>query len=79
MAMTKASLLARFKAKLGVPATGEGATIQDDVLGKIAEAVIEEIQMNGIITIAASIPVSTTGTAAAQTGFTTATGTGTIN
>lgn len=78
MPMTKASLLARMKGKLGAAPTAEGQAIQDDVLGKLAEAILEEIQQNGTVTVAAGIPVSTAGSAAAQTGSTTGPGTGTI-
>lgn len=44
----------------------------------IAGAIIDHIKDNAQVTVAAGIAVSTTGTAAAQTGATTATGTGTI-
>jgi len=54
MTMTKSSLLARFKAKLGVPASPEGVAIQDDMLGKMAEAIIEEIQQNGVVAVPAT-------------------------
>ena len=43
----------------------------------IAGAIIDEIK-KATITVAAGIPVSTTGSAAAQTGATTSTGTATI-
>lgn len=78
MAMSKASLVQRMKTAFGAPASAEGVAIQDDVLGKIAEAIIDEIKINGVVTVASGIAVSTTGTASAQTGATTATGTGTI-
>ena len=45
----------------------------------IADAVVDHITTSGNVTIASGIPVATTGTAAAQTGATTATGTGTIS
>lgn len=76
--MTKASLVARMKAALGSPATPEGIAIQNDILDKMCGAIIDEIQTNGIVTVAAGIPVSTTGTAVAQAGATTAAGLGTI-
>jgi hypothetical protein len=78
MAMTEASLLARLKAALGEAETPEGVAIQDDVLGKIAGAIIEEIQANAVVTIPLGVPVATTGTAAAQTGATTAPAIGTV-
>lgn len=40
---------------------------------------IEQYVKTGTVTVAQGIPVSTTGTAAAQTGVTTSTGTGTIS
>ena len=78
MAMTEATLLARLKTALGAADTPEGIAIQDDVLGKIAGAIVEEIQTNAVVTIPAGVAVATTGTAAAQTGATTAAGIGTI-
>jgi len=44
----------------------------------IAEAVLEHLLANVTLVVAAGIPVATAGTAAAQTGATTAPGTGTI-
>lgn len=44
----------------------------------IASCVVSHIQTYAQVTVAAGIPVSTAGTAAAQTGATTSTGTGTI-
>ena len=41
--------------------------------------IIETAIKSGTVTVAAGIPVATAGTAAAQTGATTAPGTGTIN
>lgn len=55
----------------------------DDTRKLIAEAianeVIDHITANGVVTVASGIPVATTGTAAAQTGSTTSTGTGSIS
>lgn len=55
----------------------------DDTRKKIAIAIANEvvnhIKNNGVVTVASGIPVSTTGTAAAQTGATTSTGTGSIS
>ncbi|MDR2193880.1 MAG: hypothetical protein LBP19_05355 [Treponema sp.] len=45
---------------------------------QIGAAIVSHIQANGIVTVQAGIPVSTTGSPAAQTGATTAPGTGTI-
>lgn len=44
----------------------------------IGTEIVKHIQENAQVTVAAGIAVSTTGTAAAQTGATTATGMGTI-
>lgn len=44
----------------------------------IASEIIKHISSNATITVASGIAVSTTGTAAAQTGVTTSTGTATI-
>jgi len=74
MPMTQASLLTRLKAALGIAETPEGQAIQDEVLGKIAGAIIEEIQTNGVVTVTvsgtatgvtvggAAVPVAGTGT-----------------
>ena len=75
MAMTEASLLSRFKTAFGVAGTDEGVGIQDDVLGKLAGAIIAEIQANGVVSVtttgscvvasgssAGTYPVSSTGT-----------------
>jgi hypothetical protein len=45
----------------------------------IADIIIKHIQTNGQVTVAAGIGVSTAGSATAQTGVTTTTGTGTIS
>jgi hypothetical protein len=45
---------------------------------KVASTVIAHLLANVTLVVAAGIPVATTGTAAAQTGATTAPGTGTI-
>lgn len=44
----------------------------------IAGAIVSHIQQNATVTVAQGIPVSTSGSASAQTGATTAAGTGTI-
>lgn len=48
-------------------------------IAKIAPTLVPYIQANATVTVAPGIAVSTAGTAAAQTGATTATGTGTIS
>lgn len=50
----------------------------DRIAAKLANA-IEKFVKSGTVTVQAGINVSTTGTAAAQTGSTTGTGTGTIS
>lgn len=45
----------------------------------IAEEIIAHITANAVVTVASGIPVSTAGSAAAQTGATTSTGAGTIS
>jgi hypothetical protein len=44
----------------------------------IAQAIVAHIQQNAVVTVQAGITVTTTGTAAAQAGATTASGTGAI-
>ena len=44
----------------------------------ICGAIVEHIEQNAVVTVAAGIPVATSGSATAQTGATTSTGTGTI-
>lgn len=56
----------------------KGTDATEYYAGKLAD-LIEAFIKSATVTVAAGIPVSTTGTAAAQTGSTTATGTGTIN
>jgi hypothetical protein len=50
----------------------------DDLADKISKAV-ETFVKSGTVTVATGIPVSTAGSATAQTGATTSTGTGTIS
>lgn len=69
MALDKATLKAKLKAI--DPTT-------DDVISKMVDAIDEYIK-GASITVAEGIPVSTTGSAATQTGATTAPGTGTIS
>ncbi|MBO4574794.1 MAG: hypothetical protein J5708_05680 [Bacteroidales bacterium] len=62
-----------MKAKLKAIDPSDG-----DVVDKMVDAIDEYIK-GASITVAAGIPVSTAGSAAAQTGATTAPGTGTIS
>lgn len=53
-----------------------------DIPGKMAEVISEAVDKyikTATVTVSAGIPVSTAGTAAAQTGATTGPGTGTLN
>lgn len=50
----------------------------EKIAGIIANKVVNHIKDNAVVTVASGIAVSTTGTAAAQMGTTTGTGTGTI-
>ena len=74
MAMSEATLTTRMIAAIGLAPTPEGQAIQQQALSALAKAVVEEIQQNGVVTVAAGIPVTT----GASTGATTGTGTGTI-
>lgn len=69
MALNKAQLIADLRA---IDPSG------DDIISKMADA-IEKYVKSGTVTVAAGIPVSTAGSAAAQTGATTAPGTGSIS
>lgn len=69
MALNKAQLIADLRA---IDPAG------DDIISKMADA-IEEFVKSGTVTVDAGIPVSTAGSAAAQTGETTASGTGSIS
>lgn len=78
MALTSAGLLAVMKTKVGV---AQDAAMQDAALRPMCEAIIEYLIANTVVsvntTIVAGIPVTTAGTAVAQTGATTGPGTGT--
>lgn len=56
----------------------EDENTQQEIAQAIATEVINHIKSFGVVTVSSGIPVATTGTAAAQTGATTGTGTGTI-
>lgn len=61
-------------------ATAAPAQLQlTQVAQSIASAVVAHIQANALVTVAAGIPVATAGSATAQTGATTAPGTGTVS
>ena len=72
----KAAIEAAFKAQAGKTERPDDALA--DLAGKLATA-IDSFVKSGTVTVAAGIAVSTAGSAAAQTGATTSTGTGTIS
>ena len=78
MALTGVGLFNAVKTKLG---TVQDAAMQEASLKPMCEAIVEYFIANTVVsttdTIAAGIPVATAGTAVAQTGATTAPGTGT--
>ncbi len=78
MTMTKASLVSRLKAAFGVPETDEGVAIQEDTFDKIAGAVLDEIQQNGVISTTVSGTAAVASGSSAGTWPVTGTGTGTI-
>ena len=83
MALNKATLAQQLKAifdGVSPEAGGESdpAKLRLKVANEMADA-IDAFIKTGTVTVAKDIPVSTTGTAAAQTGKTTTTGTGTIS
>jgi hypothetical protein len=59
-------------------ASAEARTKVEDVWKKIANNIVDHIKANAVVTVAAGISVATTGSAAAQTGATTAPGSGTV-
>lgn len=77
MSLNKTALQSSIKQLLTDMMTREETSI-DEFAQRLASA-IDLFIKSGTVTIAAGIPVSTAGTAATQTGATTATGTGTIN
>jgi len=62
---------------IGLDTSGDQAALRADCFA-IATAVYNEITTNATLVVSAGIAVATTGTAAAQTGVTTAPGTGTV-
>lgn len=80
MPLDKTSLEAAIKDAFKSEQTEEGdanASL-DRIAGKLATA-IDAFVKTGTVTVSAGIPVSTAGTAAAQTGATTGPGTGAIS
>ncbi len=83
MALNKATLAQQLKTIFdGVSPEAGGESDPDKLRLKVANEMADAIDAfikTGTVTVAKDIPVSTTGTAAAQTGKTTTTGTGTIS
>jgi hypothetical protein len=79
MAMSSATLKAALKAALILKTGAADNDATDKLAEVIAETVVDHITANAVVTVASGIPVATTGTAAAQTGETTATGTGVVS
>ncbi|MFV0378349.1 MAG: hypothetical protein ACK5JD_13730 [Mangrovibacterium sp.] len=83
MALDKTALAAQFKSIFdGVSPEANGETDPDTLRQKVANELADAIDAfvkSAKVTVAAGIPVSTTGTAAAQTGQTTSTGNATIS
>jgi hypothetical protein len=80
MALVQATLKAGIEAAF--KAQDSKTDNPDAALGDLADmlaSAIESFVKSGTVTVAAGIAVSTAGTAAAQTGATTAPGTGTIS
>jgi hypothetical protein len=80
MALSAPTLSGLIKA--GLLGNGDSAAVDNDALqalcDEVAAAVVTHIVAAAVVTVAPGIAVATTGTGAAQTGATTAPGTGTI-
>ena len=76
MPLNKAALKSGIKNLIQNIAENEGS--YDDFANGLGD-LIDTYVKTGLVTVALGIPVATTGSAAAQTGATTATGTGTIS
>jgi len=83
MALDKAALAVGLKAVFdGVSPEASGITDPEQLRQKVASEMADAIDAfvkSATVTVASGIPVSTTGTASAQTGQTTNTGSGTIS
>ena len=65
----------------GIPAGPLGAAAKQqlaNLCNSVASKTVAHIMTNAVVTVPANIPVSTTGSPAAQTGFTTAPGVGSV-
>jgi hypothetical protein len=80
MALNATTLSAAIKA--GLLANGDAQAVDNAALtalcDEVASAVVAHITAQAVVTVPAGVPVATTGTAAAQTGATTAPGVGTV-
>lgn len=76
MPLNKAALKSGIKNLIQNIAENEGS--YDDFANGLGD-LIDTYVKTGLVTVALGIPVATTGSAAAQTGATTSTGTGTIS
>lgn len=83
MALNKATLKTTIKTGLaGIANQMAAGTFTGSAADQIADIFADALDTyikTATVTVSAGIPVSTTGTAAAQTGATTATGTGTLS
>lgn len=83
MALDKLGLKNALKSIFdGVSPEAGGETNPEALREKVATEMADAIDLfvkTGVVTVSQGIPVSTTGSAAAQTGQTTATGSGTIS
>lgn len=83
MALNKQTLATQLKAIFdGVSPEANGETDPETLRQKVANEMADAIDAfvkSSTVTVASGIPVSTTGTASAQTGQTTNTGSGTIS
>ena len=77
--MLSATLL---KQELRVAFVNIAGQLDNEAMDRLAEAIattaVQHIVANAVVTVAPGIPVATAGSAAAQTGATTAPGTGTV-
>ena len=74
MALNKATLQASISSGVkGINLTADGVDVADEIATVISDAIDTYIKA-ATVTVALGIPVTTAGTAAAQTGATTATG-----
>lgn len=79
MALVAADMADEIRAALAGAAGVAVNEVDEDWADALASAIVDYIVSNAEVTVASGIPVSTTGTASAQTGSTTSTGTGTIS